>query len=778
MKNLSSSRYYLILLTIFALIFMGLSSISHGPKPTSADIAPDQFSGERALGHLVDMIGNDKPHPTASAENRRVLGVIQNKFDALGYETQVQKTLACTTHYPGCSQVENLIAVPTGSNFTDSGSVDAILLTTHYDSVPAAPGAGDAGAGVAALIEVARILKTEPPGRNDVVFLITDGEEGGLRGASGFANEHPLMGRVKLVVNLEARGVSGPSTMFETNAGNLALIRQFAKTNPYPVANSLSYEIYKLLPNDTDYSIYRRMGVGGLNFAFTGDVALYHSARDDIAHLDKSSLQHHGENALAAVRAFRDSDLNILVGANDATYFDVFGRVLLHWPSSLNLPLALLALLVLGFAVHKSRTKWRSDLLAVTFLPGVIMLALGFSWLLSFPLGHWPQLFYLDHPYPWPGRLALLFSTALSAWIMARIFRDRQSISYNMLVGLAGLLLSVVSIIAAILMPGASYQFLVPALAMAVGVMIDIARRQQERFIWALHLGLLSAAYMAVYHFIALEVIASYKQSYIRIAPLLPLALLLVPVFLHTGRKDKQAIRLLGWGFGGLAIAATLTSALLPGFNAAHPRVQNLVLEVNAQTKQSRWISETAGGEDKDFLAAAGFPKTGQDILRLGIYPRTRFTKPANISNTSNTSNTSNLAPPSFNLLSDTTLGEHRILSAEVKANNNGYGLYLHFPKDNRPLTVHVNDILAAEYGPDTRYNNLSIRGPGDTAYTVKLVYPKGQKIQLSLEESISIRPSQTDGQMDNMADLRPENSAPGFYGDRIQIFTTAIFEE
>ncbi|PHS38099.1 MAG: hypothetical protein COA91_08815 [Robiginitomaculum sp.] len=763
MKKLSPVRYFLILIAVFTLIFMGLSSISHGPKPKSADIALDQFSGERALVHLSDMIGDNKPHPTGSAENRRVLEVLQNKFAALGYETQVQKTLACTTHYPGCSQVENFIAVSIGSGSNHS-SGDAIMLTTHYDSVPAAPGAGDAGAGVAALIEVARILKAEPTGSNTVIFLITDGEEGGLRGASGFANEHEWMKNVKLVVNLEARGASGPSTMFETHPGNLALIRQFAKTNKYPVANSLSYEIYKLLPNDTDYSIYRDMGVAGLNFAFTGDVALYHSARDDIAHLDKSSLQHHGENALAAVRAFRDVDLNTLVGESDATYFDVFGRVLLHWPSNLNLPLALWAFIIIAVAANKSRTGWRQDLLAATVLPGVIVLALVFGWLLSWPLGHWPQLFYLDHPYPWPGRLALLFVAALSAWIMARIFRDKN-VSYNMLVCLAGVFLAFLSLIVASKMPGASYQFLVPAIALAVGWIVDMLLwRKQERFVWALHLGLISAAYMAVYHFIALEVIASYELSYVRIAPLIPLALLLVPVFMQAGRQDKKNLRLLGFGFGTVAIIATMTSALLPGFNETHPRVQNLVLEVNADTSKARWISETIGGEDKGFLAKAGFSKTRQAIQRFGIYSQNRFTKPADYSK---------LLAPQFNLLNDKAEGEHRILSVEIAARNNGYGLYLHFPADNRPLTVHINDMLTAEFGPSSKYKDISIRGPGDTTYTVKLVYPKGRKIQLSLEESISILPTQTDG----MADLRPANSAPGFYGDRIQIFTTAIFE-
>ncbi len=767
MKHLSPARYFLVLMAIFTLIFMGLSSISHGPRPKSADISSDQFSGERALLHLSDMIGGNKPHPTGSAENRRVLEVLQSKFAALGYETRIQKTLACTTHYPGCSQVENFIAVPTGSGSNHS-SGDAIMLTTHYDSVPAAPGAGDAGAGVAALVEVARILKTEPAGRNAVIFLITDGEEGGLRGASGFANEHEWMKNVKLVVNLEARGASGPSTMFETHPGNLALIRQFAKTNPYPVANSLSYEIYKLLPNDTDYSIYRNMGVAGLNFAFTGDVALYHSARDDIAHLDKSSLQHHGENALAAVRAFRDVDLGTLVGESDATYFDVFGRVLLYWPSNLNLPLALWAFIIIVVAAYKSRTGWRQDLLAATVLPGVILLALVFGWLLSWPLGHWPQLFYLDHPYPWPGRLALLFAAALAAWIMARAFRDRN-VSYNMLVCLIGILLAFLSLVVAVKMPGASYQFLVPAIALAVGWIIDrfihSFWRKRQRLVWALHLGLLSAAYMAIYHFIALEVVASYKLSYVRIVPLIPLALLLVPVFMHAGCQERKTLGRLGFGFGTLAIIATMASALLPGFNPTHPRVQNLVLEVNADTSKGLWVSETIGGEDKDFLAKAGFPKTSQDIMRLGIYPQTRFVKPAQ---------PPELLPPHFNVLSDKTEGEQRILRVEIAARNDGYGLYLHFPANNRPLGVHVNDMLTAEFGPDSKYKNISIRGPGDTIYVVKMVYAKKQNIEFSLEESISIAAGQTGG----MAELRPANSAPGFYGDRIQVFSHHKFEK
>lgn len=64
--------------------------------------------------------------------------------------------------------------------------------------------------------------------------------------------EHPAAKDVKAVFNFEARGSGGPVVMFETSNDNGSLIREFAGATQNPVANSLSYEIYKRLPNDTD----------------------------------------------------------------------------------------------------------------------------------------------------------------------------------------------------------------------------------------------------------------------------------------------------------------------------------------------------------------------------------------------------------------------------------------------------------------------------------------------------------------------------------------------
>ncbi len=70
---------------------------------------------------------------------------------------------------------------------------------------------------------------------------------------------HKLIDNVGLVLNFEARGSGGPSYMLmETNGMNSKLISEFANANPnFPAANSLMYSIYKMLPNDTDLTVFR-----------------------------------------------------------------------------------------------------------------------------------------------------------------------------------------------------------------------------------------------------------------------------------------------------------------------------------------------------------------------------------------------------------------------------------------------------------------------------------------------------------------------------------------
>src|SRR5690606_27421144 len=153
-------------------------------------------------------------------------------------------------------------------------ALPAVLLTAHYDSVAAGPGASDDGLGVAALLEAGRALAEGPRPRRSIVAVFTDAEESGLLGASAFVRDHPLARTVGTTVNVDARGSRGPSQMFETSTGNDGLVALVAGAVSRPVTTSLFYEVYRRMPNDTDFTLTKTVAAG-VNFANTAGIEHY-----------------------------------------------------------------------------------------------------------------------------------------------------------------------------------------------------------------------------------------------------------------------------------------------------------------------------------------------------------------------------------------------------------------------------------------------------------------------------------------------------------------------
>jgi hypothetical protein len=111
---------------------------------------------------------------TASAESREWLLA---KFEEFGY-TPVLDTCSY-----GPAAVHNVMAYKQGISFPEK----YIIIGAHYDAVPESPGAGDDGAGVAGVLEIARILT----GRNThytFVFALFDAEEEGIIGSAHMAD--------------------------------------------------------------------------------------------------------------------------------------------------------------------------------------------------------------------------------------------------------------------------------------------------------------------------------------------------------------------------------------------------------------------------------------------------------------------------------------------------------------------------------------------------------------------------------------------------------------
>ncbi len=314
----------------------------HTPQPLSADAASDEFSAGRAFAVLQRLLGDQQPHPAGSEANAQVRARLVKELEDLELDVQV---LRCEgpPSYP--VQLVNVLArLP-----AQDAAGRPLVLATHYDSVSAGPGAADAGCCVVALLETARILQFERRCRRPVYFLFTDGEEDGLLGARQFVETHPLTQQRPFVLNFEARGASGPSLMFETHQGNLAAVRTLANHLARPrLTGSPFVSVYRTLPNDTDFTVFRQAGWAGFNFAFIDDPQRYHTAQDNLDNLRLRSLQHHGENALALARHLaRTESLELTPSAQDAVFFDLLGWYVLSYPIGWALPLSLVPVVVL-----------------------------------------------------------------------------------------------------------------------------------------------------------------------------------------------------------------------------------------------------------------------------------------------------------------------------------------------------------------------------------------------------------------------------------------------
>jgi hypothetical protein len=449
-----------LLFATLAVILGVLLLRMRGPSPLPETAPASSFSAARAIAFEREIIGTVS-HPVGTAAHDAVRERLAARFRALGYDVTIQRTFACSP-YVTCAPVANVIARTPGD-----ARPDALVLAAHYDSVPAGPGASDDGQGVAALVEIARALRNERF-RNPIIYLITDAEEVALLGAEGFVADPNLLRNAAGVINIEARGTNGPSFLFETSRQNEWIARTIAAALPRPATSSLYYDIYELLPNDTDLTVFKRVGLAGIGFANIGQPVHYHSPLDNLENVTLSTLQHHGDHILATSRAMAAVDLRQTSRGN-AVWFDVLSFFVVWWPQRYSLAVAILSLIVLIAAsflmTRAGRTKPRAITLGVLsfFLTIIASLVVGFAanWLAGLRAGGTTWVAY-------PGTA---IATAWLIGIGVAVFVAQRFIKYSDVDGLFlghAICWSAIAIALAIFLPGGSYLTIVPAIAFAI----------------------------------------------------------------------------------------------------------------------------------------------------------------------------------------------------------------------------------------------------------------------------------------------------------------------
>ncbi|HVT58812.1 MAG TPA: M20/M25/M40 family metallo-hydrolase [Thermoanaerobaculia bacterium] len=573
------------LVVLVALLLLLVVDRGQPPAPSAASAPASEFSAGRAHAVLAELLGDGQPHPLGSAANRLVRDRILARLTALGYSPRLEEGFACY-HSRECGRVENVVARLAGRE-PDGG---AVLLACHYDSVPAGPGASDNMTGVAAVLEVARALKADPQPRNSVVLLIDDGEEGGLLGATAFAESSPEAAEIKVVVNVDARGTAGPSLMFETGVPNGWVIPLWARAAKNPATTSVAATVYSYLPNDTDLTVFKRHHLPGLNFAFLDNPAYYHTPLDNLANASPASLQHHGDNALAAVRGLAGADL-LHPPAGDLVFFSVLGLGVVRWPVGWTPVLAVLALaLVLAVAVRALR---RGTLRGGALAAGIAapLLVLAAVWLAAYALHFVLQTMgalrsnWLAHPLPavaafWLAALALvvLLGGVLTRWagalgVWAGVW---------IILALAGLLL-------ALSLPGLSYPFLLTALAAGIaGLAAGVGKSVHAGIAASTAVAMIVGALLWFPVLMPLYTALGIGGLQV-IAALVAVALLgLAPL---AGAATRPARRFVGWA----AVAGTLIAAVAamtePTFSAASPQPLNLVFHQDADSRRAHWLA-------------------------------------------------------------------------------------------------------------------------------------------------------------------------------------------
>lgn len=671
------------------------SSGNMRPDPVPATAPDTVFSSGRAMAHLHRIAAD--AHPPGSPAHAGVRDYLAEELRRLGHEPSIQTTTSVTASGAvlTAATVRNVMARIPG---TEPGG-RSVLVTAHYDSRGISRGAADAGSGLVAILESLRALGTGPGLRNDLIVLFTDAEEIGLLGARAFVDEHPWMQDVAVVLSFEMRGGGGASMMFETGAANGWVIEALRQADPYPSANSVGYEIYQRMSNDTDFTPFKEAGRQGLNFAGVGRPHVYHQAYDSPENLSERTLQHHGTHALAMLRHFGDAELSA-VNAPDVSYISIkyvglvtYGRLWI-WV----LGVAVVALWTLAFFVGKrgGSRPGRVVLGAVASLVYLGAAGVAAHYLHAWRLGAHPEVGALHagsfHSEGWYVLAIVAFAFALLAALLPLL---RKWCSPMELTVGALLVPTLMAAVTTVMFPMAAVNLQWPVLAACIGAFavagLPVAGRPGAlRWVVAL---LATLPVVAVLTPLTENV---WLAMGLRLAPVVALLaglgfIFLLPALEVVREPNGWWAPLAGFGLAGVFLAVGMSTATP---SAARPAPSTLVYALDRETGSAHWGTDpTRDASDPGIAWAAAavgpFESTGAagaadptESLQTDLTPGgTRYAFA--------TADPVSLSPLAVALVTDTTVADG-VVRVSVSSQIGAEMLLLHLPEDG-PRLVAVN---------------------------------------------------------------------------------------
>ncbi len=553
---------------------------------------------------LQQLVGDGVPHPVGSAADAVVRDKIVKILSDLGYQPQIQTGFACD-EWGDCGAVKNVVARIDGS-----GIPGAVLLSAHYDSVPAGPGASDDGAGTVEVLEIARVLKAHTPLRHPVIILLNEGEEAGLLGAKAFVEAHPWAREVKAAVNLDNRGTSGAAVMFETGEANDWAVRIYDTAMSRPSSDSITYLAYKLLPNDTDFTVYKAAGYQGLNFAFIGSVKNYHTPHDNFANADPGSIQSEGDNGLASVLALGDEVLTN-PPPGEAVYFDIFGWLMVRWKAARSFPaslaIAVFLLLEIFILMKKFGVRVKAIALGKIGWVGAVAFAGGLGYLLFLLLRAAHRFPPAPAEYPWiahplPAQIAFFALGFVAVGLIALLAAKRAGfwgfwIANNVVI-------CFFAIITAKYATGACYPFLVPALGAVIAAIPALLAKEDSAGNREFAAILPAALTFVVFVPMLWQLYDALGAGFLPIIAAL-FALALASILPLLALDDDRERRAFAEDSAGVALVAAIVAFFMAPYGVASPQRLNVEYWFDADAHAAKWLATPDSLRLPGSLAAA-----------------------------------------------------------------------------------------------------------------------------------------------------------------------------
>lgn len=741
-KSSSTFEFSASLLAWFFIVSLGILALIElrPPEPVASTAPANEFSAERALAHVQAIAAT--PHPIGSNANGNVRNYLLAQLSSLGLNPQVfDGTGIYDRGGVVIARTHDIVGrLPGAANSA------AITLVAHYDSVFTGPGAADDGASVAAILEAVRALRAGPALKNDLIVLFTDGEEMGLLGADAFASEHPWMKDVGLLLNFEARGNRGPSLMFETSPGNSNLVQKAAQFAPDPMGSSLFYSLYKLLPNDTDFTVFRRHKLPGLNFAFGENLEAYHTRLDRPENLSLASLQHHGSYALSLTAHFGQMDLKHLKAAGDDVFFDWLGGSMMTYGQNWVLPgellVTLLLICVIVLNVRRSKVKFSTIMVAllasIAILLSIPAVMVAAQWLVSRILAG-NSIASDSSANAWLLIGFLLLGTCMGGFLFSRFRRRFNSLALS----LAGLLLlDILSWAFALVLPAGSYLLFWPLLLATLGLLAITLSNQVEHPGIQCLAGLPGAAASIIilapiiyllYIFLTLQLITVAAIG-VLLGLFFAVAVPHLNIAIPHGRKHLPALLV-------CAVAALGIGASLSHSSAQHPRRDSVLYSMNADNHNAFWISYDKSPDPwvKQFFSQTPESRPMPDYL-AGWQARV-LSAPASLLD---------FPPPIAEIKADEKAGDTHRVKMNVRSQRNAGWLRIAFADDVQLISVKIG---VREISPVQLFKptSISLLGMDATGADLELVVKAPGKISFWFTDRSSGLPITPKPRPDNM---------------------------